>query len=228
MDFKCLTDIVQAVDGFQKAHPHLSVMMTAELMYVIGDAAAQWVLDKKLNKRKLAYTAALAPLYGLCIDGLMQTGELVGKYINSNPLVKAALGPNLIGNASNTIFFYNNTMGEKTNYSIPALLKGYASIFSPAEIKKNGFLNNLNKKFISYIPGREYLKTLIATLTAWNAFQWLNYAVVPEHRRTYAVLLVGTVWTGIITSWSSKGAKNKLKQDITRASQIGDDRPYSA
>ena len=213
MDANFINDFMLMYGEFQKAHSHIGSMITAEVMYLAGDATSQLVLEKKLNPRKLAFTATLAPIYGLCLEGLMETGEMVGRTISDNPLVKAALGPNLFGNLYNTFFFCNNTIGEKTNYSIKELIKNYASIFSPNEIKEKGFFNNFKEKYIDNIPFSKYKKSVIATVTGWNVVQGFNYYAIPEHLRTSFSLTIGTLWASVITAWSSKGAKQNIQKE---------------
>ncbi|RJQ15785.1 hypothetical protein C4573_06560 [Candidatus Woesearchaeota archaeon] len=217
METNLAMHVLDAYQRFQETHSHIANMLAAEFMFVSGDLISQKVLNKKINPRKLVYTATLAPFYGLCLEGLMETGNLVGKYISNNPILKAALGPNLWGNAFNTFFFSNNTLGEKTNYSIPELLKNYARIFSPSEIRKNKFWGNVRDKYWNNISFSEYKKTVIATLTGWNIFQAFNYYAIPESLRTSTTLIVGTIWTSVMTAWSSKGASNINKRVIENA-----------
>jgi hypothetical protein len=201
MDLSSIKDVLSMYSEFQRAHPHLGTMLASEAIYVAADAASQLTLEKRLNTRKLAYTAALAPIYGLLTEALIESGEMVGRTVSQNPFVKSALGPNLWGNLTNLIFFYNNTIGEETNYSIPALMKSYASMFS------NGFFSGIKKNFLSKVPGKEYKKATIGTLTGWNIAQGLSYCYVPPQLRATVAMGIGTLWVWMMTAWSYIGAK---------------------
>ena len=98
-------DTFDMYQSFQQANPLVGTVLTAEFTYLAGDSVAQLMNDKKLNPRRLLYTAFLAPIYALSISACMQSGELVGKLISPHPFAKSALGPNLVGNLHNTFFF---------------------------------------------------------------------------------------------------------------------------
>lgn len=132
MDLTTIADgAFQSFKNFQTAHPHIGAMLNAEVVYISGDLVSQLINDKKVDVKKLKYTATIAPLYGLMVEGCIETGEIVGRNISESPLVKAALGPNLFGNLFNTFFFVNNTVGEKNEYKIGKLASHYLSIFFP-------------------------------------------------------------------------------------------------
>lgn len=211
MDPGFINDIVNTYNNFQIAHPHWGSVLSSEFIYLTGDLVSQLVIDKKINFKKLGFTATFAPIYGLCLEGLMETGELVGQYISENAIVKAALGPNLFGNLFNTFFFANNTVGAKNDYNPIAVIQNYAKIFSPNEIRSKGFWNNFKERYISNIPIKEYKESVVYTLGPWNIIQAFNYLLVPKHMRTQVTLAAGLGWSCIITGKSSIGAK-KIKQ----------------
>ena len=72
--------IFQGYSLLQKEYPVLGAMITAEVIFPLSDAASQIITDKKINWKKVKYTAALAPIYGLGTYGLLETGDIVGKY----------------------------------------------------------------------------------------------------------------------------------------------------
>jgi len=195
--------------NFQENHRILGSMITAEATFLTGDAISQLITDRKIDGRKLRYTAALAPLYGLCLEGLIQTGELVGKFISDNPLAKAALGPNLWGNFMTTFFFVNNTVGEREEYSIPELVKHYGRIvnISNSGEKQKGFFRRFREDYIGNIPKKEFWYSVAGILTAWNVFQYANYEYIEESMRTPATLAATFVWVPLLSFWSLKGRR---------------------
>ena len=196
----------EAYDGyrnFQANHSHLGSMLTSEIVWTTGDAVSQLITDKKIDRKKLRYTAALAPLYGLCLEGLLETGEIVGRHISENPLTKAALGPNIFGNFFNAFFFANNTIGEKKNYRLKELAKHYGEVFTP----KKGFWKNFKEKYIANIPKKEFAFATLVTLTFWNGFQYANYAYVEKDMRVSTVLATAFVWTSLLSLWSLNGRR---------------------
>ena len=201
-----LSDSLEVFSNFQQSHPFLGSMVTAEATFLTGDAVSQLISDKKIDGRKLRYTAALAPLYGLAIKGALETGELVGRYISDNPLVKAALGPNLFGNLINTFFFVNNTVGERTNYELPELARNYRDILADPTERKS-IIKRFKEKYLHNIPKKEFINSVIGTLTAWNAFQWYNYAHVDKDMRTATTLGAGVIWLSLLSLWSLKGRR---------------------
>ncbi len=213
-----VTDVWNQYMQLQKAHPHIGSMITAEFTFVASDMISQLMIDKKINPKKLRYTAILAPFYGASIDAVMQSGELVGAYISANPFLKSALGPNLFGNIMNSYFFVNNTVGEKSDYSITALFKNYAGIFKnysgTCKERWRSFTNKFKERYIDNIPGANYKIALIGTLTAWNVIQTLNYAYFPEELRTPVCLGAGFLWTIILTAGSIVGGR-KIAQQTT-------------
>jgi hypothetical protein len=212
MDFSSIKDVLTMYTEFQRAHPHIGTMVASEVTYLLGDAFSQLTLEKRLNYKKLGYTAALAPFYGVVLEGLLESGELVGRHISDNPFAKSALGPNLWGNLFNVFFFYNNTIGEESGYSLKSLAKGYASLVSPSAIRENGFIGNIRKKMLSKVPGHEYKKSVIGAVTGWNAVQTLNYYFVPAYLRMSTSMAVGTAWLTALTAWSTIGARKKIKE----------------
>lgn len=210
---KEITDVLQGgwelYNNFQQAHPLIGSMATAECTFLFGDMASQLLKDKKVDSKKLKYTAALAPLYGAGIYALIESGELVGKLISEKPLVKSALGPNLFGNIYNTFFFVNNTVGERTDYDLKKLARHYKNLFSSTENpKKKKRWKNFKENYINNIPKDQFTYSVITTLTAWNAFQSINYAYVPEAMRSPASLAMGFGWLTLLSLWSLKGSRD--------------------
>ncbi|MGV8151197.1 MAG: Mpv17/PMP22 family protein [Candidatus Woesearchaeota archaeon] len=203
---KELFDIYQ---NFQQAHPHIGTMLTSEVILLTADAGSQLISDKKLNKKKLAFTAQLAPIYGLSLEGLMETGNLVGEYIYNHSIAKSALGPNLFGNIYNIFFFANNTIGEKNNYSIKELLKTYYNTIKDKTTSvKEKFVNTLWNN----VPKKAYTAAVVLTLTFWNVFQTLNYEYIPEELRSPATLGVSLFWTLGLTYHSLIGSRKIAKE----------------
>ena len=206
-----LSDLFECYQTFQISHPHLGAMVTAEAVYVGGDLVSQLMHERKVDGRKLKYTAALAPIYGLCLEGLIESGELVGRYISENPLTKAALGPNFLGNFFNTFFFVNNAVGEREGYRIRNLVHHYVDLFSPKPSEKGlvkRICGSFNEKYISHIPHKEMLYATVSTLTLWNAFQYVNYSYIKEDMRTPVTLAAAFVWICALSLWSLRGRKN--------------------
>lgn len=184
-------------------------MLTSEFILLTSDASSQLIKDKKLNPKKLAFTAKLAPLYGLCLEGLLETGNMVGKYISDNSIAKSALGPNLFGNIYNLFFFSNNTIGEKTNYSMKELIKTYYATIKDTTISaKEKFLNTIWNN----VPKAPYYFAVGATLTFWNAFQAVNYEYVSDELRAPATLGLSLFWTLGLTYASLIGARRIAKE----------------
>ncbi len=193
------TNVFETYRLFQEGHPVIGSMLTAEFVFPVADIASQAITDRKINLRKVAYTAALAPVYGLSSYVLMKSGDFIGDYIVDNPLAKAALGPNLWGNMFNTFFFVNNTIGEKNNYSLATLVGHYKNLIFGGHSFKEHYLKN--------IPLKEYLFATAATLTLWNVFQYWNYSSVPKELQTSAALGASLVWMVIFSLLSLQGGR---------------------
>jgi len=215
-------DLYECYKTFQASHPHLGSMLTAEVTFTTSDLIAQLITDRKVDIKKLGYTAALAPVYGLCVEGLIESGELVGRNISDNPLAKGALGPNLWGNFFNTFFFVNNTVGEKKGYSLRNLGKHYLGLLSPKK-SEEGLMrrvwDNFKDNYISNIPGREMLYATLGTLTLWNAFQYYNFTYVDEEMRTATTLVAAFVWTPAL-SWLSLRGRRKIVDKLDLENRI--------
>ena len=205
------TDLFNQYRIFQQIHPHLSAILNTEAVFVSGDAVSQIIVDRKINPKKLGYTAALSTVYGLAFEGLMETGNLVGKVID-NVIARAALGPNLFGNAYNTFFFVNNTVGEKTGYNIIELLKQYKKILIP-EDKTKSWRENFVEEYWNNVPKKQYLNSVIGTLTFWNIFWASNYYFVPEELQLPIALGTGLIWNSMLTSWSLRGGRRIANQE---------------
>lgn len=216
-----LTDIVnegwKAYQDFQGSNPLLGSMLTAELTFPFGDVASQLIKNRKVNWRQVRYTAALSPFYGAGLHALIESGELIGKTISENSLLKSMLGPNLWGNLYNTFFFVNNTVGEKNNYSLKKLVKNYKDIFSVKDDEKGvSIWENFRNNYINNIPKKEYLNSVIGTLTAWNVFQYMNYEYVQESMRTPTSLVAGVLWISLLSLWSLKGRRKLVYGGINK------------
>jgi len=208
-----LSDVVRecwsTYQGFLEGNPFLGSVLTAEFTVPFGDIVSQLIRDRKVRWKQVGYSASLAPLYGSAAYGLLESGELVGKAVSEHPLAKAALGPNLWGNLYTTFFFVNNTVGERVGYSLKKLAQHYRNLFSNdnPEKEERSRWQNFKEKYIANIPGREYLNSVIATLTVWNVFQYMNYEHVPESMRTPASLAAGVIWIPLLSFWSLKGRR---------------------
>ncbi len=158
----------------------------------------------------------LSPLYGAGVYGLMQSGEAVGHALASTGLdntlgaagtafTKGALGPNLLGNLQNAVFFYNNTTGERKGYTLSGLRDGYATLLLAARETGPAGVWSL---FKDGIPKDKYRNSVIGSVTAWNAIQFANYAWVPEHLRTPVSLACILPWVTLLSVWSLVGRKH--------------------
>lgn len=191
---------------FQAQYPLLGSILIAEITYPVGDVASQLIADRKVDWNKVKYTAVLSPLYGLGIHGLMKTGDLVGDHLIDHPLAKAALGPNLWGNLYNCFFFVNNTVGERVGYRLKKLGDYYKSLLLDGTSLKERW-RNWRENFFGNVPCDEYGKSVLSTLTAWNVFQYCNYAYVSDEMQTPAVLGAGLLWVVLLSLWSLKGGR---------------------
>ena len=194
----------QAFMQFQASHPVYGSMLTSEIIFPTADAISQLITDKKINWKRIKYTAALAPIYGATINYFIRSEKIIEESISESPLAMSALGPNLLGQFLNAFFYVNNTIGEKTNYNLKELVKHYSSTRR----------KNFRKKIFGNIPEREYLFTTIGTLTFWNAFQYFNIKLAPEEMQTQNTLLMAFVWTNLISLWSLKGGRRLVKNKL--------------
>ncbi len=201
----------EAYRDLQQTHPLLGAILTAGIVYPIGDITSQLLTDKKIDWIKVRFTATLSPLYGAGIYGLMETGNLVGDHISEEPLAKAALGPNFLGNLYNTFFFVNNTVGERTRYRLKDLVNNYSAIFRDRRL--GTIWKNFKERYVKNIPGKEYLNSVIGTLTAWNVFQYCNYAYISDEMQTPAALGAGFVWTSFLSLWSLRGRRKIVEKE---------------
>ncbi|NJL44142.1 MAG: Mpv17/PMP22 family protein [Nitrosarchaeum sp.] len=193
---------------FQNTHPFLGTLLTAQITLPLGDLLSQIIKDRDVKWKQVRYTAGLAPIYGGLLYGLMQSGELVGDTISEHPLAKAALGPNLWGNLYNTLFFVNNTLGEKNHYSLSALAQSYAGLHRPSpDTHATGTLRTMLNNYMANIPKHEYLMSVLFTTTAWNAIQYINYAHIPETFRSPFALAFGVAWVTLLSTWSLTGRR---------------------
>lgn len=206
MSFLTLFDLYRS---FNLTHPLLGAIFTGIIIFPLADIISQLILDKKVYWNKVRYSLGLSPFYGAY--GLLAVGSgwLVGKYISSHPLAMAALGPNLIGNIFNLIFFVNNNVGQKYNYHFPALGSYYRNLAAGKE------------KFFTYISGKEYLNAVIGTLTFWNGIQYINYTQVPVELQTPFVLAVSFAWIIVLSLWSLISRRKLLAATKTGSRETG-------
>ena len=59
-------------------HPLVGAVLDGEVAYIMGDIGSQLLKERRIDWRKVGYTAALAPTYGLAAYGVVQTGDVVG------------------------------------------------------------------------------------------------------------------------------------------------------
>jgi hypothetical protein len=201
-------DLFEQYQNFQKIHPHIGTMLATEAILLTSDASSQLIRDKKINTKKLGFTATLAPIYSLCLEGLLETGNLVGEYISNNSIIKSALGPNLIGNVYNMFFFANNTIGEKNDYSIKEFIKTYYNAITD---NAKSITERFKETIWNNVPKNAYMLAVGLTLTFWNAFQSVNYEYVPNELRAPATLGVSLLWSIGITYASLIGARKIAK-----------------
>lgn len=170
----------QAYEHLQETRPLLGAMLTSQVVFPIGDVVSQLITDRSVRWRQVGYTAATSSLNGAALHGLMQSGELVGHYISEHPLAKAALGPNLTGNAFNFAFLIHNSIGEKHDYSLTKVANHYLTLGRSLEERVEnqerdqpqgpwqrvkGTAANLKENYLDYLPGHQYKNTVITTLT---------------------------------------------------------------
>ena len=185
--------------SFNLMHPVLGAILTGVIIFPIADIISQLILDKKVDWRKVKYTLGLSPFYGAYGYVSVLSGLFVGKYISAHSLAMAALGPNLIGNFFNLIFFVNNSIGQKYGYQLVALPRYYLNLLRRKE------------QFFAYISGKEYLKAVIGTLTFCNMVQYINYSYVPLELQTPMVLTVSFAWIIVLSFWSLIARKKLFK-----------------
>ena len=203
----------------QEHHPVLGSMLTATVTFPFADITSQLITDKNVDWKKVRYTLGLSPLYGLGIHALMQSGELVEKYISAKPLAKAALGPNLWSNAHVTFFYVNNTVGERTEYKLHKWAQHYMKLCGNLFSVKNSRQERwaaFRDAYLKNIPLREYLYSVASTLTFWNAFQYMNYTAISKEMQTPASLAVGALWGIVISCWSLVGRRKIVAAGIRK------------
>ncbi len=198
--------------GFQAIHPHIGNILTAEAVYITTDLISQIFENRRVNWKKLGYKAALGPAYALGLEGVMATGDLVGEYVSSRPFVKGTLGPNLFGNVLNAVFFANDTIGKRHDYSMVELAKEWASLLQDGGGRKGigKYWDNVKNFWKTNVPNREFAYSVAVTLTAWNAFQWANYKYIEPEMTTATTLGATFIWLNFLSLWSSRGSKKKV------------------
>ncbi|MCF7865920.1 hypothetical protein K9L67_02585 [Candidatus Woesearchaeota archaeon] len=186
-----------------------------------SDAIIQHKDNKKINLKQSLFKMFLAPIYAETINGLMWTGDMVGKYLWDNPVAKAVLGPNLFANLTNPIVLANEQIGKENKYSFPKLIKHYATILEDKRTEKekkedneknikNNIFKNFKRNFVDKVDNYGYKQTVKHTLTSWNIFQIINYYAVPQHLRTIVTIGPGAIWSYLSTSWG-QGRHNQGK-----------------
>lgn len=206
--------------SLNETHPLLGAMLTAGVIFPGTDITSQLLADKTVDWKKVRYTAALSPIYGLAAHGCVRSGDLVGEYISEHPLARAALGPNLWGNLFNVFFFVNNCVGEKKNYRFGSLLVHYASVFRPTA-SGTSISRTIQEKILDYVPRREYFYAFLGTVSFWNAFQYVNYTQISRELQTPSTLAVAFAWTVLLSGWSLAG-RRKLKAVVNPLGQQSD------
>ncbi len=204
-----VTEAWEGYQSFQQAHPVINSMATGEVIYTAADATSQLIRHKKIDKKKIAYTAKIAPLYGLLGHGVVKSANFIGENIYNHPFTKAVASIP-IGNLCNAFFFANNQLGEKNNYSIKKLVQNYSKIIKD-KTSNNNLYQRFRENFINHVPEVEYKKGVLTSLPYWLTLSTLTFACVPEHMRTPTVLGGAFVWSLLISSLSLRG-REKLPE----------------
>ena len=211
-----LTTIVSGLmEGYQRlqeTHPVMGAILTTEIIFPLSDGISQIIKDKHVDWKKVRYTAALAPIYGIMAYAAQQSGEWVGDQVYNHPLAKAALGPNLWGNVSNIFFFVNNTLGERNGYSIERLVEHYRSLLMNPE-KKKSWWENAKENVWGNVPQQEYRNSVVGTITIWNVFQYCNYSYIEEAMRTPASIAASLIWMPLMSLWSLSGRRKIVMEE---------------
>jgi len=219
-----LHDAYECYSTFAAAHPHYNAMLTGEVTYMLGDGISQLIKDRRLDPKKLVYTAKLAPLLGLGVEALIDSGEWVGRHLSDRAFDMAALGPNLWGNIFNAWFFTNNTVGEKTGYRWYEPFRHYwESVKAVDPLHGPGLFwesvkRSVRDHYVKNIPRFDYEKSVLGTAVAWNVFQTLNYSYVPPMLRTSVSLTASLVWTVLLSLWSLGGRRTVTGEQAVSAS----------
>lgn len=201
-----VTDLFEQYRSFNQNHPVIGSIATASVIFPAADITSQAISNRKVDWDKVLYTTGLSIPYGVYAYLSVRSGDLVEKLISPNPLAKAALGPNLVGHLFNLLFFANNAVGQKREYSLRALGSYYRGLVSGTE------------EFLAYIPKREYLNSVIGTITFWNAFQYVNYSYIPKEMQTPSTLAAAFGWTVLLSFWSLMGQKKNRRDRLNNNS----------
>ncbi|MBT7705910.1 hypothetical protein HN747_00535 [archaeon] len=196
------TMVSQAWEGYQSfalEHPLLNSMSSAELMYLASDAASQLIRYKKIDLEKLAYTAKLAPLYGLIGEGIIRSANFIGEGIYDHPFVKS-LATNPLGNISSAFFFVNNQLAEKNGYKLSETIKHYLG-GNPEDSGENLHAKFKNR-FLDHVPDKIYKKAVLLGLPYWLTAQTAIFSYAPEHMRMPSTLVCAFGWTLLASSLS--------------------------
>src|SRR3989338_1603200 len=200
--------------SFTESHPLLSAMTTATVIFPTSDALSQLITEHQIEGRKVRYTAALSPLYGLVSLLCVESQNVVPDGIEARYLAQAALFNTIGGVFVNGFFFVNNTVGEKNNYHLGNLVAHYSSLLSPLLEKGKKWTErlyeagrNMKEKISDQIPLREYEQALLGSLTLWVGFAYANFAYVPRELQTPSVLALSLGWTILLSAWSLAGRK---------------------
>jgi hypothetical protein len=202
----------EAYQSFQQTYPLLNSMITGSVIYTSADAASQLMTEKKIDKRKIKYTAGISPVYGLLTHWVVEGGEFIGKGVQNNPLVKS-LSAIALGNVLNGIFFSNNQIGEKNNYNLKDLVKNYSKILhDKTDTKKiKNTYKRFQEKFVENVPTKEFRECVAISFPYWLTINMINFSYTPEPMRTPVVMAAAFGWTCLLSLWSLKGRK-KIKK----------------
>lgn len=55
----------------QENHPVIGAMITAEVVYPLADAISQLIVDRRVDLRKVIYTAKVSPFYGVTVAAVI-------------------------------------------------------------------------------------------------------------------------------------------------------------
>jgi len=202
------TIVSNAWEGYQtfaQAHPLINSMASAEVMYTAADASSQLIRHKKIDPKKLAYTAKLAPLYGLIGEGIIRSANFIGEGIYDHPFTKS-LAANPLGNLSNAFFFVNNQLAEKNGYKISETFKQYFGK-NPEDNGENLY-NKFKSRFLNHVPDDIYKKAVLMSLPYWLTAQTAIFAYAPEHMRMPSTLACAFGWTLLSSSLSLIGRES--------------------
>ena len=216
--------------GYSNLSPSVRAMITAEVIYPAADITSQLIEKRtfdlrRVNWKKVGYKAALAPVYGLGIHALMESGDIAPSTLVAEPLDpiigpnlrKAIFGCNFYAQLLNSFFFVNETVGDKKDHSITELVKHYRDLFknedrSPRRIRD--YWTNFKEKYWNNFWGKEFKKTTALVLTVNNGVVAGIYYFVPKAMQTSATLGYVFLFTILMTSLASKNGNNTVERGL--------------